>query len=142
MARVTAGLRLLGRAATPTIRHDTQQRLHDDARAFNDILTDHLDREEAIIVPAFESTISTSEQRTLEAAESKLATYRHIRMAVPWVLANTTPDEATELRRTAPRLVGVIHDHLWKRRFQRVMDPLYRPDPRHQQPRPAAATAA
>jgi hemerythrin superfamily protein len=142
MARVTAGLRLLARTATPTIRYDTQQRLHDDARAFNDILIDHLDREEAIIVPAFESTISTSEQRTLEAAESKLATYRHIRMAVPWVLANTTPDEATELRRTAPRLVGLIHDHLWKRRFQRVMDPLYRPDPRHQQPRPAAASAA
>ena len=103
MARITAGLRLLARTATPTIRYDTQQRLQDDARAFNDILIDHLDREEAIIVPSFESTISPAEQRTLERAESKLSTYRPIRMAVPWVLANTTADEATELRRTAPR---------------------------------------
>jgi hypothetical protein len=83
-----------------------------------------------MIVPSFESTISAAEQRTLEAAESKLATYRHVRMAVPWVLANTTAGEATELRRIAPRLVGVIHDHVWERRFQRLMAPLYRPDPR------------
>ena len=143
MVRITAGLRLLTRTVTPTIRYDTQHRLHDDARAFNDILTDHLDREEAIIVGDFESTISPAEQRTLEAAESKLSTYRHIRMAVPWVLANTTGDDATELRRTAPRLVGVIHDHLWERRFQRIMAPLYRPDPPTTRgTRPSSPTAA
>jgi hypothetical protein len=129
MARVTAGLRLLARTGTPAIRYDTEQRLQDDARAFNDILIDHLDQEEAIIVGSFETTISPAEQRTLEAAESKLSTYRHIRMATPWVLANSTPDEATELRQIAPRLIGVIHDHLWERRFQRVVAPLYRPDP-------------
>jgi hemerythrin superfamily protein len=148
MARITARLRLLARTATPTIRYDTQQRLHDDARAFNDILIDHLDREEAIIVPSFESTISPAEQRTLEAAEAKLSTYRHIRMAVPWVLANTTADEATELRRSAPRLIRVIHDYVWKRRFQRVTAPLYRPtqhrhqrtDQRPHRPRSTLAT--
>ena len=47
-------------------------------------------------------------------------------MAVPWVLANTTDAEASELRKIAPRLIGVIHDHRWQRRFERIMAPLYR----------------
>ena len=126
MARVTAGLRVLTRSVTPRTWYDTQGRLVDNTRAFNRILADHLDREEAAIVVPFDSTISRADQRNLARAESKLSTYRHIRMAVPWVLANTTAAEASELRKIAPRLIGVIHDHRWQRRFERIMAPLYR----------------
>jgi hypothetical protein len=45
-------------------------------------------------------------------------------MAVPWVLANATPEEAS-LRATAPRLLGVIQDRVWEPRFARLMTPLY-----------------
>jgi hypothetical protein len=125
MARITAGLRLLARSSTPKIAHDTGRRLVDDTRAFKGILVDHLDREEAVVVTPFDSRISAAEQRQLTTAESKLSTYRHVRMAVPWVLANAT--DAAELRQFAPRLIGLIHDHRWERRFQRIMAPLYRP---------------
>jgi hypothetical protein len=63
-------------------------------------------------------------------------------MAVPWVLANTAADEATELRRLAPRLVGVIHDHHWQRRFQRIMAPLYAADPTATTPTSTSSSAA
>ena len=126
MARVTAGLRVLTRSVTPRTWHDTHRRLVDDARAFNRILANHLNREEAAIVTPFDSTISRADQRNLSRAESKLSTYRHIRMAVPWVLANTTAAEASELRKIAPRMIGVFHDHRWQRRFERIMAPLYR----------------
>ena len=126
MARVTAGLRVLTRSLTPRTWHETQCRLVDDTRAFNRIMANHLDREEAAIVAPFDSMISRADQRNLARAESKLSTYRHIRMAVPWVLANTTAAEAAELRKIAPRLIGVIHDHGWQRRFDRIMAPLYR----------------
>jgi hypothetical protein len=40
-----------------------------------------------------------------------------MRLAVPWVLANATPEEAASLRAVAPRLLGVIQDRVWEPRF-------------------------
>ena len=48
-----------------------------------------------------------------------------MRMAVPWVLANATPEEEAELRATAPRLLGVVQDHVWDPHFMQVMAPPY-----------------
>ena len=53
------------------------------------------------------------------------STYRHIPIAVPWVLANATPAEEADLRATAPRLLGVVQDRVWEPRFARLMAPLY-----------------
>jgi hypothetical protein len=47
-----------------------------------------------------------------------------MRMAVPWVLANATAEEAANLRAVAPRL-GVIQDRVWEPRFARLVAPLY-----------------
>jgi hypothetical protein len=69
--------------------------------------------------------ISEAEQHTLQKEEATLATYRHMRLAVPWVLANATPEEETYLRTTAPRLLGVIQDRVWEPQFVRLMAPLY-----------------
>ena len=44
---------------------------------------------------------------------------------MPWVLANASPEEEARLRAGAPRLLGIVQDHLWDRRFERVMAPLY-----------------
>jgi hypothetical protein len=127
MARLGAGLRMFAHQRTPTLRYDTHRHLIDDAAAFAEILVSHLDREEDLVVPAFESVLSTDDQRALSKQESKLATYRHVRMAVPWVLANATPGEAAALRAAAPRVLGVLHGLAWRQRFARVMTPLYHP---------------
>ena len=79
-------------------------------------------------MPAFDSVISSADHHALKQEEPELSTYRHMRMAVSWVLANATPEEEAELRATAPRLLGVIQDHLWDRRFMQVMAPLYGSD--------------
>src|SRR5918995_1582297 len=86
---------------------------------------DHVDREEDAVIPPFESMISEAEQHTLQKEEATLATYRHMRLAVPWVLANATPEEEKYLRTTAPRLLGVIQDRVWEPQFVRLMAPLY-----------------
>jgi hypothetical protein len=52
------------------------------------------------------------------------STYRHIRVAVPWVLAKAIPAEEADLRATAPHLLGVIQDRVWEPRFARLMAPL------------------
>jgi hemerythrin-like domain-containing protein len=131
MARISARFRLLAHQLSAPLWQDTRSHLLDEAAAFNQVLVDHLDREEAVVLPPFESMLSEADQHTLQKEESKeeskLATYRHMRMAVPWVLANATPEEEANLRATAPRLLGVIQDRVWEPRFVRLMEPLYGP---------------
>lgn len=125
MARVSARFRLLARQLTPTLWKDTHRHLVDEAQSFNDVLVGHLDREEAVVLPAFESTLSAADHAALRKEESKLTTYRHMRMAVPWVLANSSPEEQSDLLATAPRLLGLVQDRVWEPHFVRVMAPLY-----------------
>jgi hemerythrin-like domain-containing protein len=125
MARINARFRLLAHQLSARLWQDTRGHLLDEAAAFDRVLVDHLDREEAVVVPPFESLLSEADQHTLQKEEAKLSTYRHMRMAVPWVLANATPEEEASLRATAPRLLGVIQDRVWEPRFARLMAPLY-----------------
>jgi hemerythrin-like domain-containing protein len=125
MARINARFRLLAHQISARLWNDTRSHLHDEAAAFNQVLVDHLDREEAVVIPPFESMLSEADEHTLQKEEAKLATYRHMRMAVPWVLANASPEEAANLRATAPRLLGVIQDRVWEPHFARLMEPLY-----------------
>jgi hypothetical protein len=126
MARINARFRLLAHQLSPRLWQDTRGHLLDEAAVFNQVLVDHLDREEAVVVPPLESMLSEADHHTLQKEESKLSTYRHMRMAVPWVLANATPEEEASLRATAPRLLGVIQDRVWEPRFAHLMAPLYR----------------
>jgi hemerythrin-like domain-containing protein len=125
MARINARFRLLAHQLSAPLWQDTRSHLLDEAAAFNRVLVDHLDREEDAVIPQFESRISEAEQATLQKQEAKLATYRHMRLAVPWVLTNATPEEERQLRTTAPRLLGVIQDRVWEPQFVRLMAPLY-----------------
>jgi hemerythrin-like domain-containing protein len=125
MARINARFRLLAHQLSAALWQDTRSHLLDEAAAFNRVLVDHLDREEDLVIPPFESMISEAEQHTLQKKEATLSTYRHMRLAVPWVLANATPEEEKYLRTTAPRLLGVIQDRVWEPQFVRLMAPLY-----------------
>jgi hypothetical protein len=122
---VNARFRLLAHGVSPTMWSATRSRLIEDATTFQDVLAAHLQREEGVVIPAFESVLSDIEQRTLRREESKHTTYRHMSGAVPWVLANVTPEEAVELRATAPRLLNAVQDHVWDRQFRHLMAPLY-----------------
>jgi hemerythrin-like domain-containing protein len=125
MARVGARFRLLAQGVSPSMWSTTRERLLEDATTFHDVLAAHLEREEAVVIPAFESVLSDAEQRTLRRAESKHTTYRHMSRAVPWVLANATPEEEARLRSGAPRLINAMQDHVWERQFRHLMAPLY-----------------
>ena len=125
MARINARFRLLAHQLSARLWQDTRGHLLEEAATFDRVLVDHLDREEAVVVPPFESLLSEADQHALQEEEAKLTTYRHMRMAVPWVLANAIPEEEAGLRATVPRLLGVIQDRVWEPRFARPVAPLY-----------------
>jgi hypothetical protein len=101
MARINARFRLLAHQLSARLWQDTRGHLLEEAAALDRVLVDHLDRKEAVVVPPFESLLSEADQHALQKEEAKLSTYRHMRMALPWVLTNATPEEEASLRATA-----------------------------------------
>lgn len=125
MARIAARFRLLGHTLNGTLRAETHHRLVAEVSGFHDHVMSHLKREEDIVLGVIDA-FSDADQKALHRQESKMATYRHLRTAVPWVLANTSGEQEAELRAAAPRLLSTISDHVWDKSFQKIMEPLYR----------------
>lgn len=124
MARINARFRLLSHPLSPGLWEAIHSHLATDVAAFQTVLTGHLDREEAAVVPAFE-TVVPDEAHTLQERALKRAKMRDLAMSVPWLMANITKEEEAELRAGAPKLLSVLHDHLWEQRFRRAVAPLY-----------------
>ena len=125
MARIAARFRLLGHTQNGKLRDETFGHLVDEVDQFRAHVTSHLQREEDIVLGVIDA-FSEADQKALHRQETKNATLRHIRLAVPWVLSNTTGDEAVQLRAAAPKLLGAISDHVWDKSFQKILEPLYR----------------
>ena len=127
MARVNGRFRLLAHPLSPRLRDGTQDQLVTEVVSFNDVLIGHLDREEAVVVPAVDSALPPGDVETLSEAALKHSKLHDLSMSVPWLMANVTPEEEADLRAGAPRLLRVLHDHVWERRFHQLMEPLYGP---------------
>jgi hemerythrin-like domain-containing protein len=69
MARINARFRLLAHQLSARLWQDTRGHLLDEAAAFDRVLVDHLDREEAVVVPPLESMLSEAEQQLLHKEE-------------------------------------------------------------------------
>jgi hypothetical protein len=81
---INARFRLLAHQLSGRLWQDIRSHLRDEAAVFNRVLIEHLDREETVVVPPFESLLPGADQHTLQKEEAELSTYRHMRMAVPW----------------------------------------------------------
>ena len=75
-------------------------------------------------MPAFEA-VAPDETHILQERALKRARMRDLALSVPWLLANITKEEEAELRAGAPKLLSVLHDHMWEQRFRRAVAPLY-----------------
>ncbi len=125
MARINARFRLLAHTASPALWSAARSHLGEDVETFGEILVEHLDREESIVIPGIEDNLSAADHHTLQKQLSKLSTYHHMKTAAPWVLANASAEEEAELRASAPRILGLLNDHMWDKPFRKLMAPLY-----------------
>src|SRR5687767_5826656 len=69
MARIGARLRLLAHPIGLGMWDDLRRRVSFDALALRDLLQAHLEREEAVVVPAFEDLLSGDDHRILQKQE-------------------------------------------------------------------------
>jgi zinc finger-like protein len=86
--------------------------------SFSTKLTAHLEREEAVIIPAIALNFEAAEQQILEAGARKRMPTKHLSKLVPWVLSSLSPQEEKEALKELPLPFRLLYRYNWKKRYQ------------------------
>ncbi len=84
------------------------------------LLDDHLDREEAAVLPAFLAAFTAAEYGRLDDAASAYVNKKEFPFVGPWLLAGATEDEAEWLFGRTPKVVRWLYRWSWKPKFDRA----------------------
>lgn len=111
IARITEGFASLPRSA---------EALHDDLVAFEALMREHLDREEAAVVPRMLRTVTVAELKGFEKEGGKTASFADLAMVVPWVLDAANERERAMVNEVLPWPARLLYRVSWKSRYARL----------------------
>jgi hemerythrin-like domain-containing protein/uncharacterized cupredoxin-like copper-binding protein len=94
------------------------------ARALSEVLDDHLDREEAVAIPAMLACLSAAEYDAMSTEATKRDGLRSMAWIVPWLLDHADEEEAAAGLATLPPPIRWLNSLRWTRRYQRRAAPL------------------
>ncbi|MEZ4407860.1 MAG: hemerythrin domain-containing protein [Polyangiales bacterium] len=111
IARITEGFASLPRSA---------EALHDDLVAFEALMREHLDREEAAVVPRMLRTVTVAELKGFEKEGGKTASFADLAMVIPWVLDAANEREREMVNEVLPWPARLLYRVSWKSRYARL----------------------
>lgn len=111
IARITAGF-----AALP----GSAEALRDDLVAFEALMRDHLDREEAAVVPRMLRTVTVAELKAFEKEGGKNASFADLAMVLPWVLDAADEREKEMVNEVLPWPARLLYRVSWRSRYARL----------------------
>ena len=133
---VTAILKQWGPAARdladPTVDFETARtEVLALAVQLRDLLAEHLDIEDAQIVPRFDRAFTEAELEAIDARVKKSLPKKGLSFAVPWNVQAFEPEDRDELVRTAPWILRLLY-RIHAPRFARLVDAAFAgiPEPR------------
>lgn len=92
----------------------------DAATELDELMADHLDFEDADLLPLFERHFTDAEYRVLDQRALKGVSIRQALFTVPWFMATVPSDVAAQTWREAPAPLRIVH-HLTRRRYDRLV---------------------
>jgi hypothetical protein len=114
----------------------------DAADALSLLLDDHLDREEAAVLPEYLARFTRAEYAVLDGQADKYTDRKDHAFVGPWILAGATEAEAEWLFSRVPRIVRWLYRFSWKGRFERAYPRIVGTAPRTRQPLGVASAVA
>lgn len=90
------------------------------ARRLADDMAAHLDREEAVMVPAMRSCVSYREIKEFEKASARKGSLRDLALVLPWVASAATPRELTMIQEILPWPVRLLYRWRWQPSYERL----------------------
>jgi hemerythrin-like domain-containing protein len=89
------------------------------ATDFRHNLNDHLDREEAAVVPSIAGNFSPKEQRKMEQETLKKMPKQHLSLLVPWIFSALSEAEIKIALSDAPLPIRVMYRLSWRRKYEK-----------------------
>jgi hemerythrin-like domain-containing protein len=89
------------------------------ATDFRHNLSDHLDREEASVVPSVAKYFSLAEQVKMTNETLKLMPTKHLSLLVPWIFSALTEAEIKTALSEAPLPIRVMYRLSWRRKYEK-----------------------
>lgn len=92
--------------------------------SFRDMLEDHLEREEGLVVPALAKNFTASEQQALGNATIQNLPFEHLSSLVPWVMSSLDAAAEGEALKMLPPEIQHLYYASWKdeyRKFSAVL---------------------
>jgi hypothetical protein len=118
--------------ADPTVDFETaRSEVLSLAVPLRDLLAEHLDIEDAQIVPRFDEVFTEAELEAIDDRVKKSLPKKGLSFAVPWNVEAIDPDSRDELIRTAPFILRLLY-RIHAPRFARLVDAAFAgvPEPR------------
>lgn len=92
-----------------------------DLRALEALMRDHLDREEAAVVPRMLRSVTVAELKELEHSEGAKTSFADMAVILPWVLDAAGEREKAMIREVLPWPAKVLYRFSWKPRYDRLV---------------------
>jgi hypothetical protein len=84
------------------------------------LMTDHLDREEAAVVPRMRRYLTRRDLEAFEKREAKKSKLADLALVLPWVLSSANDRERAMVNDVLPWPAKVLYRLSWKRRYERL----------------------
>lgn len=87
-------------------------------------MDEHLEREEAAVVPRLLQFVTFAELKDLEREMARGISYREMSMLLPWMASRASENELTLMNDVLPWPVKLLYRMSWKRRFDKLASAL------------------
>lgn len=80
-------------------------------------MSDHLDREESLVVPSIANHFPVAEQQAMEKEVTKRMPRKFMTMAFPWIASSMTDEEVATIMKTFPLIIQLLFKYSWKKKY-------------------------
>lgn len=94
--------------------------VRNDLRALERLMSEHLDREEAAVVPRMRRHLTGADLKEFERREAKRSKMSDLALVLPWVLSSANDRERALVHDVLPWPAKVLYRLSWKKRYERL----------------------
>ncbi len=99
----------------------TSQQLRQGIGLLRLTLEGHLDREEAIYIPAISKYFTVADQKQLGNRHRKAHSMQHLSLLVPWIISKMTPEQQKATWSENPWIMHFLYRVAWKRKYDKFV---------------------
>jgi hemerythrin-like domain-containing protein len=93
------------------------RQLRETATRFKNLLSDHLTKEEDLLIPAVRNHFSEADQKHLEESLQDDETKKQIPLLLTWIVNSMSAEERQKVFKESPFMLKMLYKLVWKKKY-------------------------